>query len=210
MTLFLTVALSVTGCSTVYFKAMEKVGYHKRDIMVSRVKDARDSQQEAKEQFASALERFSSVMNFKGGDLEKKYNQLNDEYEDSEDKAKDVRKRIDAVEDVSEALFEEWEDELKLYTNDKMRRSSERKLKDTKRQYAKMIKAMNRAEEKIAPVLATFRNQVLFLKHNLNAQAIASIKGELISVEQDVSALIKEMEASIAEADSFIKTIPES
>lgn len=197
----------LTGCQTAYYKTMEKFGVHKRDIMVDRVEKARDSQEEAKEQFKSALEEFSSVLSFKGGDLEEKYNKLNDEYEKSEEKASDVKKRIDAVEDVSEALFDEWEEELEQYSSQSLRRSSETKLRKTQKQYKQLISAMKRAEKKIAPVLSAFRDQVLFLKHNLNAQAIASLQSELVSVEANVAALIKEMEASIAEADIFIKTI---
>jgi hypothetical protein len=69
---------------------------------------------------------------------------------------------------------------------------------------------MKRAEAKIDPVLAVFRDQVLFLKHNLNARAIVSIQNELVSVETDVASLIREMEASINEADGFIKTMASS
>ncbi len=209
ITAFLCFALlNLTGCQKAYYKTMEKVGYHKRDIMVDRVQEARDSQEEAKDQFASALEEFSSVLNFKGGELEDKYKKLNSEYEESEDKAKDVRKRIESVENVAEALFEEWNEELTQYSSDSMRRNSEKQLKQTKRQYSQLIGAMKRAEKKIEPVLSAFRDQVLFLKHNLNAQAIASLKSELASVESNVAQLIKEMEASIAEADEFIKSMP--
>ena len=197
----------LAGCQTAYYKTMEKIGIHKRDIMVDRVEKARDSQEEAKEQFKSALEEFSAVLNFKGGDLEEKYNELNDEYEESEEKASDVKRRIDAVEDVSEALFSEWEEELEQYSSQSLRRNSETKLRKTRKQYKQLIGAMKRAEKKIAPVLSAFRDQVLFLKHNLNAQAIASLQSELVSVEANVASLIKEMEASIAEANVFIKTI---
>jgi phenylalanyl-tRNA synthetase alpha subunit len=188
---------------------MEKFGYHKRDILADRVVEAKETQEEAKEQFKSALERFSAVVNFRGGELEDKYNQLNDEYETSEEKAKDVSKRIESVENVAEDLFEEWNSELDQYTNSRLRRSSEMQLKLTKKKYAQLIGAMKRAEKKIAPVLSAFRDQVLFLKHNLNAQAVASLQGELISIESDVASLIREMEASINEADSFIQSIAE-
>jgi hypothetical protein len=188
---------------------MEKFGVHKRDILSDRVKDAKETQEEAKEQFKSALEKFSSVVNFKGGELEDKYNQLNDEYEKSEEQAEDVSKRIESVESVAEDLFEEWNTELAQYTNSNLRRSSEKQLKQTKKKYTQLISAMKRAEKKIAPVLSAFRDQVLFLKHNLNAQAIASLKGELVSIETDVASLIREMEVSINEADAFIKSIAE-
>jgi hypothetical protein len=195
------------GCHSVYYKTMETFGYHKRDLLVERVEDARDAQADAKEQFESALEKFSSVVGYSGGELEEKYKELKAEQESSESKAKAVRKRIGNVEEVAGALFDEWESELGKYSNEKLRRSSERKLEQTQQRYAQLIGAMKRAEEKMEPVLSAFRDQVLFLKHNLNAQAIASLHEELVSVEAEVSSLIREMEASIAEADSFIRAM---
>lgn len=203
------VLLLTGGCQKVYYDTMEKFGVHKRDIMVDRVEAARDSQEEAKEQFQSALEQFSAVLNFKGGKLEDKYKTLQAEYDKSEAKANEVKDRIDAVEDVSEALFDEWEDELDQYTNMTLRRDSERKLAQTRRQYDGLIKAMRKAEAKIDPVLRALNDQVLYLKHNLNAQAIASLQSELVAVESDIADLIQEMEKSIGEANSFIKTMLE-
>ncbi len=199
--------LFLVGCQKAYYGTMEKFGVHKRDIMVDRVENARDSQTEAKEQFQSALEQFSTVLNFKGGTLEEKYQTLQAEYDLSEKKADDVRDRINKVEDVSEALFAEWQDELQQYSNAELRRDSEKKLTRTRQQYKQLIIAMRRAEKKIAPVLTAFKDQVLYLKHNLNAQAIASLQNELIAVEGNIAVLVREMEASIKEADSFINTM---
>ncbi len=203
----ITLPLLLTGCSSMYYSALDSMGIPKRDIMVHRVEKARDTQQEAKEQFKSALDQFTHLTNFKGGDLEEVYNKLNGEYEASEAKAKEVRKRIDDIEDVSGALFAEWEEELQQYSNASLKRNSQQKLTETKKQYKQLIAAMNKAESKIAPVLTVFKDQVLYLKHNLNAQAIASLKGELGTIESDVSTLIAAMEKSIDEADAFIKTI---
>jgi hypothetical protein len=186
---------------------MEKMGYHKRDLMVSDVEKARDAQQEAKEQFQSALERFTTVLNVKGGELQDKYDTLNTEYQKSEAKANAVRDRIASVEDVSQALFEEWEAELQEYSSAALRQSSQKQLARTRTQYAQLIKAMKRAEATMDPVLAKFKDQVLYLKHNLNAQAITSLKSELVTVEGNIAALIKEMETSIQEADSFIASM---
>ena len=205
--LFVVTVLLFTGCRGAYYKTMETFGYHKRDILVDRVEEARDAQQDAKEQFQSALEKFSAVTNFRGGKLEEKYKQLKDELESSDSKAKTVRRRIGSVEDVADALFDEWESELDQYTNEKLRRSSKLKLDRTRQRYAHLIGAMKRAETKIEPVLSAFRDQVLFLKHNLNAQAIASLHKELVSVKADIASLIKEMETSIAEANAFINAM---
>ncbi|MDA0322517.1 MAG: DUF2959 family protein [Verrucomicrobia bacterium] len=142
----LTTAVLLCGCATAYYGAMEEVGVHKREILVDRVKDARDSQADAKEEFQDALEQFSEVVNFDGGNL--KYKKLSSAFEDSEQSAREVHNRIDKIDSVAKALF---------------------------------------------------------LKHNLNSRAIASIENEANEIEKDVARLIKEMEASIAEADAFIR-----
>jgi hypothetical protein len=200
----------LAGCESAYYKTMETMGYHKRDIMVDRVSEARDAQEEAKEQFESALEKFNSVLGLKGGNLQEKYDQLKDEYEKSDAKAAAVRNRIAAVEDVAEDLFAEWQQELSQYTSNSLRQSSARKLRETQKKYAQLISAMKRAERKIDPVLSAFKDQVLYLKHNLNAQAIASLQSELTSIETNVAQLIKEMETSINEANAFISSMEKS
>lgn len=209
LALCLPLLLSI-GCSRIYYDTMERFGVEKRDILVDRVQDARDEQEDAKEQFRSALDRFSEVINFEGGDLEAKYRKLDSEYERSKSEAQAVRDRIDAVEDVAQALFREWEAELGEYESASLRRSSEQKLQSTKIQYDRLITAMHRAESRMDPVLEALQDQVLFLKHNLNARAIASLEDELVTVETDVARLIEEMEASIAEADQFIQSMGSS
>ena len=197
----------LTGCQSVYYGAMEKVGIHKRDIMVDRVSDARDAQDEAKEQFKDALEHFSSVVEVDGGNLEKKYNKLNKAYEASEAKAENVKARIAAVEGVSKALFKEWKAELKTYSSAELRRASEAQYEQTQDKYEQLMDSMKEAASKMDPVLVAFRDQVLFLKHNLNSRAIASIQNEAADIKAQVTRLVREMEASIADADAFIKEL---
>lgn len=198
------VAVALGGCSTAYYGAMEKIGIDKREIMVDRVEAARDSQQDAKEQFVSALERFKSVVGFEGGDLERRYNRLDAELRRSEARADAVRERIRAVEDVSDALFEEWRAELKQYSSDTLRQSSRRNYDIAKARYAELVAAMKRAESRLEPVLVPLRDQVLFMKHNLNAKAIAGLSDEVVAVQTDVNRLVRDMNAAIAKADEFI------
>lgn len=197
----------LVGCQTMYYGAMEKIGVEKRDILVDRVENAREAQQDAKEQFSSALDKFIAVTNYSGGELEKQYKLLKDEYEESKSRAEEVRDRINSVEDVAKALFKEWENEIKQYASPELGRASKRQLNTTKKSYSKLIMAMKSAEKKIAPVLVAFNDRVLFLKHNLNANAIASLKTQRLSVESDIQTLIKDMNKSIAEADMFIKSM---
>jgi len=205
--LILSLFLMLTACATMYLEGLEKVGIPKRDVMVYRVEKARDTQEETKEQFKSALEQFTAATNFDGGDLEATYQRLNDAYEASVAKAEEVRSRIADIESVSEALFTEWKQEITQYSSTAMKQSSQKKLSTTQKHYRQLIKSMKQAEAKIEPILTVFNDQVMFLKHNLNARAIASLKGELSTIKSDVSALVVSMEQSINEANAFISTM---
>lgn len=199
--------LLLTGCQSAYYGAMEKVGYHKRDIMVDRVKAAKESQEDAQKEFSSALEEMQALLNHNGGNLEKAYNKAKDEYESAQSAADDVSNRINKVEDVAEALFDEWQAEISEISKASLRRNSETKLKETRRSYEQLMKTMRRAESKMPPILTAMKDNMLYLKHNLNAQAIGAIKGEFASLQTDISGLIKEMNKSINESTKFIEAL---
>lgn len=199
--------MSMTACSSMYYDALEKIGIPKRDVLVSRVEKARDTQEETREQFKSALEQFSAATNFDGGDLEVVYKKLNREYEASADKAKEVRSRIEDIQSVAAALFAEWEQEITQYSNPTLKQNSQNKLDTTRSYYKQLIVSMENAESRIQPVLTVFNDQVMYLKHNLNARAITSLKGELQLLQSNVSTLVEAMEQSINEANAFISTM---
>ena len=199
--------LVLLGCSSTYYDALESIGVHKRDIFVDRIEESLEVQKEGQAQFESALEQFKATIDFDGGGLEKAYNLFNHEYEDSEDAAKAISAHIASVENVADALFEEWSEELDLYTSPSLRRASERKYTATQKKYRRLLASMQRVEDSMQPVLATMRDNVLFLKHNLNARAIDALKGELGNINRDVSTLVKNMQRSIQESEAFITTL---
>lgn len=201
------VALLLAGCSTPYYAAMEKLGFAKREILVDRVEETREAQTAAKEQFASALEHFLAVTRVPGGELQQEYEAMNREFSRSEQRAAEVRERIAAVEEVATALFREWEEELDQYANPRLRAESERQFDATRARYEELLRVMRRAASRMDPVLATFRDQVLFLKHNLNARALASLNTTTQELEADIARLIADMEASIREAEAFISNL---
>jgi hypothetical protein len=201
------VAVFLAGCSSTYYNTMEKLGFAKRDILVDRVEETQEAQTEAKQQFASALQRFLAVTGADGGDLERKYDDLNREFSRSESRAKEVRDRIAAVEDVAEELFREWKTELGSFSNASLRSESQRQFDSTRRRYDDLIRVMRRAADRMDPVLSLFRDQVLFLKHNLNARALSSLDSNRRTLEADIGRLIADMETSIREAENFIRSL---
>jgi hypothetical protein len=198
-------ALAVLGgCATVYYDTLERVGIHKRDILIDRIKDTRKSQIEAQKEFTSALEQFTSVIRLEDTDLKKAYEKLNAEYEDCRKATRTVSSRIDQVEAVADALFDEWKDELGRYTSADLREASRKRMEATRSRYRDMLAGMQRAEKGMGPVLDLFYDNVLFLKHNLNAQAIASLKVEFSALRGKIDGLIAQMRASIESSDAFV------
>jgi hypothetical protein len=193
------------GCQGAYYRALEAVGVHKRDLLVERVQAAQAEQDAAKQQFTTVLEHFSSLVGFEGGDLQAAYERAKAEYDRSRSRAGAVHERIDAVESVGGALFDEWKGELAQYQNAGLRRASQEQLEETRAGYDQMLRAMRKAEKTMDPVLGAFNDQVLYLKHNLNARAVASLGGNLAGLQEDIDRLVREMEASIDEADRFVR-----
>ena len=122
-----------------------------------------------------------------------------------------MKSKIAAVKNVANALFTEWDGEIKQIKDDPSLQSQSRQLLDkTKASYNDMIVRMDSAAATMDPVLTKFHNRVLFIKHNLNAQAIASLQGQAVSLEGDVGKLVEQMEVSIREANAFIESLPKS
>lgn len=194
----------VAGCSGVYYSAMEQVGREKRDILKSRIESGQEEQKEAQEQIKTTYQRFQELTGYEGGDLEAVYDRLNGEYEQAEARAEDVRDRIASIDQVAGDMFGEWQAEIDSMQNAKLKAQSRQSLAATKTRYAKLIAAMRKAEAKMPPVLTAFRDQVLALKHDLNARAIASLSSSLSEIESDVAVLIEEIDASIRESERFL------
>ncbi|MFN7966995.1 MAG: DUF2959 domain-containing protein [Acidobacteriota bacterium] len=198
--------LTSPGCMRcgAYYDAMEKLGWEKRDLLVKRVSSAREAQQDAQQQFRDTLQEFQTLIGYKGGELEAKYEKLRGEYEDASQRAEAVRTRIANVRDVANRLFEEWSTEIGQFTSNDLRAESQRELDLTKRRYQEVLAVMERASKRMDPVLAKLNDQVLFLKHNLNARALGSLKTTAEALQVEVGKLVTDMEASIAEASKFI------
>lgn len=203
----LLVAPLICSCNSIYFSALEKIGIEKRELFIKRIKSARDSQVEAKEQFKNALEEYRSVISVEGGDLERKYDQLSAVLETSEASAEEVKTKVIRVRDVAVSLFAEWKSELSDYTNQELRRDSEKKMEKAKLEYAAMMGSMKIASDRLEPALKPLRDNVLYLKHNLNAKAIMALNSEVIKVEEKVDVLIEELTRSIQDADEYVKRI---
>ena len=208
-TLALLGLLLTTGCQSIYNATMEGVfGYEKRELFKKSVTALQEEQKDAQKEFKDAMTRLKELYAFQGGELESVYGKVKTSYERCETEAKDVAGRIESMEDIAGAMFKEWEKEIQQYTNPNLAAASREQLRTTKDRYAQLSRTVRAAESAMQPVLAQLKDNVLFLKHNLNASAIGSLQGEATNIQSQIEQLLARMNASIAESDSFIKTLP--
>lgn len=199
----------LTGCKSAVYSAYEKFGVYKRDLLKKNVIAARNEQKETQQEFKDALTRLKEITNFEGGELEKRYRGLQSDYDDAASRVTSVHKRIGKVEEVAKDLFYEWEKENKEIGTESLRASSHRQLRETRDRYDEMIIALKKAEFSMDPVLRKLHDYVLALKHSLNAQAVAALKGESTNIQIEINRLLEDMNRSIARADEFVKQMPQ-
>lgn len=195
----------LVGCQTTYYAVWEKMGKEKRHLLRDQVEKSRQDQEKASEEFKDALTRLKGMYGIDGGKLEKMYNRLSDDYEDCENRAAIIDQRIEKVHRIAQDLFGEWRQEIDQIKNASFRSKSREKLRATQTRYARLETSLKTSRKRMTPVLANLRDYVLFLKHNLNAQAIGSLKSEVNNIETDVDRLVRDIQKSINAADAFLK-----
>ena len=201
--------LLITGCTSIYNATMEGVfGYEKREMFKKSVASLQSEQKDAQKEFKDALTRLKELYGFQGGELESVYGKVKSSYESCEGEAKAVHTRIENMEDLAKSMFSEWEKEIQQYSNPSLAATSREQLHLTKDRYAQLSRTVRDAESSMQPVLRQLKDNVLFLKHNLNASAIGSLQGEATGIQKQIEQLLTQMNTSIAASDAFIKTLP--
>jgi hypothetical protein len=206
----LVLSLLLGGCKSTYYKAMRTLGKEKRDILVSRIQDAKKDQDQTKKKLQTTMESFQALTGFEGGSLEKSYNRLNSDYESAADQAAKLHDKVQSIDQVSSDLFKEWQNEINGMENAKLKSQDLVMLRNARTRQAAYMRAMRKTEDQIAPVLKAFHDQVLFLKHNLNARAIGSLKNTSANLQSDVAELVQSIDASSQEADKLINSLAAS
>ncbi len=197
----------LTGCRSTYYAMWESVGKEKRHLLKDEVSAAREDQAQASQEFKDALTRVKELTGFQGGELEDAYRRLKADFEDCRHRADVIDDRIRNVEQIAADLFVEWENEIGQITNPNFRNKSRQSLARTRDRYKRLHQSMVKVRNRMDPVLTRLNDYVLYLKHNLNAQAVGALGAEMASIQSDVNVLIRDIERSIKEADDFLQVI---
>lgn len=207
LSLALLTVLSLAGCQSSYFSLMDKAGISKREMLVDRIEDARDAQIKARYAFSRAADRYQAALHPSGNAPPVTLEQLQKAYADSSKAAAAVAPRVEVVEHVGDALFEEWRGELSHYRDAKLVAASRDAYDHSRAQYQQLLTSMRTAQTHVAPALENLNEQLLLIKHRRNAEASNGLDESTRSIPEDVAPLLIEMQRSIDQAGAFVNLL---
>lgn len=201
------IALLLAGCQSPYLSMMEKAGIPKREILAHRIEDARDAQIKARYQFNRTLERYRQALNASSADQATQLAELQRDYAASQQAADAVKPRVGQVEAVAQAVFDDWERELDQYQSPALRDASAQQLQQAREQYRLLIGKMRSAQSKVLPALGALNDQLLYLRHQQNAQVIGGLQQNYSTVSGTVEPLLTDLQRSIEGAGGLIQRL---
>lgn len=194
LALLLVLAVAAGGCSTVYYAAMAQLGWARHDLLAERIQLARDSQDQARLQFADALTLFAAPAGAPTGAAQ--LAALRASHADCAESAALVRTRIAAVEAAADAFFGEWREDIGAATESARAREQQRY--DTFRlHYDRLLAAMRDAEAAMPAVLDAMQAQLAAREPGSTAAVPPLPAG-------DADRLLRTLQLAVVLADRYV------
>lgn len=191
------------ACDRAYYKMWEALGREKRDLLTSEIKQTRESQSKLQTEFVATFERIKKEYTFEGGEVENTYRALSKDYKALDERRNSVTKHVEKVDALAEDLFEEWRKEANDMNDTSLRSQSLTKLEQSQAKFAEVAQKYAGMLEVVNGSLKRLHDHVIFMKHNLNAQALGALKRELHAMQPELDRLVAEINRSIALASEF-------
>lgn len=200
-------AFAATGCRSTYYKTMEGFGREKREILASRLEDAADVMQAARDELRVGRDELDAAGALRGDERrerERRYDRLRRATEGARRHADGLRDEVAGAERVGNDLFKEWREEAERLSDPALRASSAANLEATKERYLELVALLHRAQRALGAVIEPLEERTLAVKHALTAPAdAAATLPPATQLDGDLRQVLTDLDAAIAEARSF-------
>lgn len=170
--------LAVAGCANLeatFFQPKDSLALV--DDLSDRIEEVHVASEVAKERMTAAVETLRSIVSpdFRGDGLSA-HAELTRAIEQSEEQAEVFRERVADMKDTAKELFDRWASDLEGFTNAEMRQHSQRRLEETRTRYQAIVAAVDPAQWSYDAVNRSLGDHALFLGHDFNRAAVASLR----------------------------------
>jgi hypothetical protein len=138
------------------------------------------------------------------GDAVLAHKELENTLDDSDDQAKALRKSIDKMRAAAEPVFEQWTKDLEAYSNPEMRARSQQRLAAARERYDSVVAAVEPVLVEYETVNQTLHDHLLFLSHDMNPAAVATIQDDVRSVAKQAAGLDGSFQTAKAAARAYV------
>jgi hypothetical protein len=150
------------------------------------------------------MDVYNALMADEAKDRKKLYNSLQKEMENTEKRRATIGEVAATMSAEADTLFKQWTDSAAAIENADLRKKSEERLAATKASYAEIGTVGQKASDLYGPFMKDLQDQVTFLGHDLNAEAVASLKPEAAKINEAASKLIQSIDDTITTANTNI------
>ncbi len=179
-------------------------GHKRTDEHIEKIERASDEMKDLRKHLDKVFEAYHKTLREGTDKRRSSYNELVKALERCEEKTKELRKRHEEMDKQAEEYFKRWKNSVKDIKNADLEQRSEGRLETTRRRYREVSESWKGMREDYEPVLAELRDQIVYLGHDLNEDAVLSLKEDAAELEELASALFRSMEGFGSTADEYI------
>jgi hypothetical protein len=179
-------------------------GHERADEHIEKIERASEEMKDVRKHLNEAFEAYHKTLREGTDERRSSYKDLVKALERCEEETKELRKRHREMDEQAEEYFKKWKNSVKDIKNADLERRSEERLEATRRRYREVSMRWKTMGEDYEPVLAELRDQVVYLGHDLNEDAVLSLKEDAAELEELARALFRSMEGFGSTADEYI------
>ena len=182
-------------------------GVKQTEKLVSKANDTVGSIRAAKQQIKDTLVAYNLLVGNKVEDPKKTYKDLQKGIENTDKKVADVDQKVAAMQKEADLLFADWASNLASISSEELRKRSEERLNETRERYNGILAAGDKAGKVFNPFIASLKDQVVYLGHDLNPSALASLKPDADKLNKEAEVLFKKIDETVDEASGYITSL---
>jgi hypothetical protein len=199
--------LVLGACQSAGYVPAEQLGSPKLGQLVDRVEDYSDAQDEAIEQFQSTAAQLGAFATVNEGNLEATYAAALRNYNAVVQAAIAVSSALAAVDQSATAKFGEWQEEVEVYTDTRLKADNQARLGQTWQSYQSTLQVLRQSEARMNNTLTSLNDTMTFLKENLNVAAVAGHGPQFVALQASINGLVGKMKIAMTNANAFAAAI---
>jgi hypothetical protein len=117
-----------------------------------------------------------------------------------------LKKSVEPMTRAADQLFLRWTKDLESFGNTRMRQRSQSRLDETRTRYQSILGATQAAQIALDSYNKDLRDHALFLRHDLNATSVESIRADVRLLNEQIQELDKRFDATTAAARAYVES----